>query len=49
MAYKYFGYFLAVLIIVGGSVISWVLLMIRRDKSLMKKLEVYHEEEGENG
>ncbi len=49
MAYKYAGYFLAVLIIVGGSVISWILLMLRREKSIMKKLGVYREGEEENG
>ena len=49
VAYKYAGYFLAVLIIVGGSVISWILLMLRREKSIMKKLGVYREGEEENG
>ncbi|MDP6835611.1 MAG: hypothetical protein QGG85_00185 [Candidatus Marinimicrobia bacterium] len=49
MAYKYFGYFLAVLIIVPGSVISWILWMLRREKSIMKKFGVLLEGEEENG
>ncbi|MFQ6615938.1 MAG: hypothetical protein ACE5HZ_04125 [Fidelibacterota bacterium] len=39
MAYKYFGYFLAVIIVILAAVVGWVAVMISKEKSLLRKLE----------
>ena len=43
MAYKYFGYFLAVLMVVLGSLTAWILIAFFKEKSLIQKFASLNE------
>ncbi len=38
MEYKYFGYFISVLIIIMFSISGWVIVMFKKEKSILDKL-----------
>lgn len=38
MGYKYFGYFLAVIVILLGTVGGWIAVMVSQERSLLKKI-----------
>ncbi|MFQ6674949.1 MAG: hypothetical protein ACE5LH_01245 [Fidelibacterota bacterium] len=49
MGYKYFGYFLAVIVLLLTAVGGWIAVMVSKEKSLLGKLDSSFHDSREEG